>query len=281
MLCNKCKKKSCSGCGSSVSQTENQISQLQDAVNTLTENLKAFLCGNPILLVQTTKDIACFDINTGLGAGCWDGWAICDGAQHPMPSNPKLLTQTPNFVDRFIVQATGNYLVNDTGGLDEVILTTPQLPAHTHTVNDAGHTHAVTDPGHDHPVTDPGHGHGGSGGSHTHTFSTNSAGFHEHSTGVIGITDGGGGTGANVRTSDAIPGNATTTDGLHSHTGTTDPSASGITIGSAFTGVDVTDSFTGITIASSDSSIIIDPEGNGDSHENRPPYYACLYVIKL
>lgn len=283
-MCNKCQKKSCNGCNNNSSdsgQLANQVSELQDSVNAIMENIKFLLCGHPILLVDLADDVAQFDISSGLGSGCWDGWAICNGESHSSTGNPSINITTPNFIDRFIVQATGAYAQGTTGGVATVALTVAQLASHTHAITDPGHAHNINDPGHDHAITDPGHTHGGSGGSHTHTFSTTQNGYHEHSTGVIGISDGGGGTGANVRTSDANYGDSTTTDGLHSHTGTTDPAGAGVTIGAAFTGIDVTPAFTGITESTHVTGITVANSGNGDVHENLPPYYASLYVIKL
>jgi microcystin-dependent protein len=60
------------------------------------------------------------------------GWLLCDGSNG-----------TPNLTDRFIVGAGSTYSVNGTGGATSVILTTNNLPAHTHTAT-------VTDPGHFH-----------------------------------------------------------------------------------------------------------------------------------
>jgi microcystin-dependent protein len=66
-------------------------------------------------------------------------WALCNG-----------LNGTPNLQDRFIVGAGSSYAVNGTGGsatasgsTDATVLTTAQMPAHSHTVSDPGHTHSV------------------------------------------------------------------------------------------------------------------------------------------
>jgi len=70
-----------------------------------------------------------------------EGWALCDGNNG-----------TPNLSGRFIVGLDKNNpeynQTKKTGGLQEVQLTTAQLPAHTH--EDQGHGHGVTDPGHKH-----------------------------------------------------------------------------------------------------------------------------------
>jgi len=282
----KCKKTNCNGgCGAnssnSAEQIANQVAELTEQVATLTENAKFLICAHPILLIEHADDIAQFDLDSGKGIDCWDGWAICNGGTH-FSKNAKKNITTPNFTDRFIVQAGGNYAVDDTGGADDVTLDITQIPSHDHPVTDPGHTHDITDPGHTHATSDPGHTHGGTGGSHTHTFETSVIGGHEHSTGVIGITDGGGGTGANVRTSSADIGNSTSTNGEHSHSGTTDATAAGVTISESFTGVSNQNAFIGITETESHvTDITVGNRGGGLAHENRPPYYAALYVMKL
>jgi microcystin-dependent protein len=72
----------------------------------------------------------------------------------------------------------------------------------------------------------------------------------------------------------------TNTDGTHEHnvesatvTGTIGGTAAAVTISNAFVGITETENHeTGITINNT---------GEGDAHENRPPYYAVLFVIKL
>lgn len=52
------------------------------------------------------------------------GWFLCNGANG-----------TPDLRDRFIVGAGSTYAVNATGGEATHTLTTPEMPAHTHTEN--------------------------------------------------------------------------------------------------------------------------------------------------
>lgn len=55
-----------------------------------------------------------------------DGWALCDGSRVNG-------IQTPDLVDRFPVGVDGGaYQLGWTGGTNEVVLTTAQLPAHEH-----------------------------------------------------------------------------------------------------------------------------------------------------
>ena len=79
------------------------------------------------------------------------GWVICDGENG-----------TPNFADRFIVAAGADYAAGDIGGADTPntddggdhnhggksgahTLTTGQMPAHTHDIEDPGHEHDHAD----------------------------------------------------------------------------------------------------------------------------------------
>lgn len=66
-----------------------------------------------------------------------EGWALCDGTNG-----------TPNLVDRFVVGAGSIYPVAATGGESAHVLTSNEMPSHTHAQN--AHTHGVTDPGHMH-----------------------------------------------------------------------------------------------------------------------------------
>lgn len=91
-------------------------------------------------------------------------WALCNGKN-----------STPDLRDRFIVAAGGNYNQSYPGGnrgplLNSTIslsfsswqLSTPELPIHNHTIIDGnykgipnnGHNHTITDPKHDHGYTD-------------------------------------------------------------------------------------------------------------------------------
>lgn len=94
---------------------------------------------------------------------------------------------------------TGN--LGGTGGAETVVLTTAQLPVHSHTPSDPGHTHGVSDPQHQHTVS----GNAGfsvqGGGSAINVFSgSSSTGF--SATGIsinsntTGITIGNTGSGS-------------------------------------------------------------------------------------
>ena len=132
-------------------------------------------------------------------------WALCDGQTVTRTDGGGSLV-TPNLLNRLIGGAgdglnTGDrpakYAVGATGGADSVVLTTPQLPAHSHTITATGttesagaHTHTITDPGHKHtyqkmtnqPI-------GGSGGAYNGiTYATD-----DTSTATTGITIASGG----------------------------------------------------------------------------------------
>lgn len=62
---------------------------------------------------------------SGMSADVPIGWDLCDGSDG-----------TPDLRDRFVVGAGGTYIPGETGGLDEVTLTTAQMPAHSHSYND-------------------------------------------------------------------------------------------------------------------------------------------------
>ena len=150
---------------------------------------------------------------------------------------------TPNLTGKFIVHADA-----DSSG--------------TYNVGNSGGANTVTlatgdIPAHNHTGT------AASGGAHTHTGSTNSAGAHTHT-----YTD------KYVEQTSLNPGididfNATTWDPNGQLTGTTSSSGAhthtvSITSGGAHT-----------------HTLTVDNAGGGGAHENRPPYYALAYIMKL
>lgn len=168
------------------------------------------------------------------------GWLLCDGSNG-----------TPDLRNRFIVGAGSSYSVGNTGGSDSVTLTTAQIPSHTHEHN----LSAV------------------SGGAHTHshTFSVSltnltcsSAGAHTHTyTGAYSAREAGGYVTTSARASDGL---RTSSAGAHTHT----ISGTGTLSGSISSG--------GAHVHSLSGSI--SNAGSGQSHENRPPYYALCFIMK-
>jgi microcystin-dependent protein len=154
---------------------------------------------------------------------------------------------TPNLQNRFVVGAGDQYTEGQSGGAAAVNLTTSQMPNHTH---DANGLHLA------------------SAGSHSHTMSgsTDGAGAHTHT-----VKGGDGGNYGSQKlapylTRDDAERNAQdpasiSTVGNHSH-------SINATIDSAGSH---THQFSGTTGAT----------GSGDAHENRPPYYALCYIMKI
>lgn len=68
------------------------------------------------------------------------GWLLCDGSNN-----------TPDLRDRFIVGASGNYLVGSIGGEAAHTLTIDEMPSHSHNLNannittssSGEHTHSI------------------------------------------------------------------------------------------------------------------------------------------
>ena len=130
-----------------------------------------------------------------------------------------------------------------TGGAQNVVLATAEIPSHTHanTLNDPGHAHGVSDPTHAHSYTDP---------THAHVQDTHAA---------LGGPTGGGGvvndtglTGANL-------------------TGFT---ATNITINASTTGISVQSAGTG-------ASVVNAPAGGGGPHNNMPPTIVVNYIMRV
>lgn len=151
---------------------------------------------------------------------------------------------TPDLRDRFVVGAGLSYAVGAAGGVAVYALSGAQLPYHTHGVNDPTHAHAIADPGHIHGLGDPGH---------AHTPSQGGSIFAD-------------GPGNNIST--ALNGG-----GINTYlNGGTAPSATGIYMGAAGTGIGIYGNYTGISIQAAGASAAI---------ENRPPFYAWCYIMKI
>lgn len=152
---------------------------------------------------------------------------------------------TPDLRNRFIVAAGANYTVGDIGGEGFVTLTIDQMPVHSHG------TGGLTI---------------GANGQHSHSFSgtTTNDGAHTHNVGM-GYSTGGDNSryiqaAAQSQSSGDTP-NPVRTAGAHTHSFSGTTSLNGIH----------THAITGDTANT----------GNGNSHENRPPFYALAYIMKL
>ena len=148
---------------------------------------------------------------------------------------------TPDLRDRFIVGAGGSYNVGNTGGSNTVTLTTSQIPSHSHGV---GTLKTNTTGSHSHGA---GSLEADTAGSHSHRHWTaertaSASGIHSGYLYDL-IREDTGSAGAHTHT---ISGN-TASAGAHSH-----------------------------TISGNTAST-----GSGQAHENRPPYYALCFIMKL
>lgn len=302
-MCN-CGKNSCSQCNSLNSQAAllMQLGVVNDALNSLLSQTK-WLNGHPIIAIDDPLDIACFDPSVGEGSGNWIGWGICNGNAYKSTTGT---ISTPDLRDRFLTGSGGSYNVGDIGGESTHQLTIQELPIHTHTITDPGHTHTVNDPGHTHTITDPGHTHIATGNPHQHSFVTDPAdglGGHTHSYQdhqknniyITGVTA----TAVPVimtESTSTLPGSILVGDDndhsdtritdaaasyTHTHTGTTDTASPLVTNSIATTGNTNLNSTTGNTNNQSFTGITSASVGGDLFHENRPPYYACIFIKKI
>lgn len=152
---------------------------------------------------------------------------------------------TPDLRDRFIVGAGGDYSVGDTGGEAEVTLTTAQLPSHSH-----GSGSLST----------------GSAGSHSHgsgTLSTSVTGSHNHSYTMPSPTSIAANSGDKFSFTPVTKRESASTSsaGSHSHSISGSTSSAG----------SHSHSISGTTSSA----------GSGQVHENRPPYFALAFIMKL
>jgi microcystin-dependent protein len=215
------------------------------------------------------------------------GWALCNGS-----------SGTPDLRDRFVVGAGTTYAVGATGGVNTVTLDTTQIPSHTHTgttaATDLAHTHTGSGTS---GSTDLSHTHTGSGttsavsNDHSHSGTTAGVGDHAHSVQGIEFVGGGwpvqeGGTGYFYYST------TTGAAGAHSHGFSTGGQSANHTHTYSFTtsaasvSMAHTHSFSFTTSAASVSmshthTFTSDATGGGLSHENRPPYYALAYIMRI
>ncbi|MGB8020741.1 MAG: hypothetical protein WCF04_05890 [Candidatus Nanopelagicales bacterium] len=187
------------------------------------------------------------------GVGAPTNWWICDGSLHGSPALEAVLgsPNAPDLRDRFVVGAGNTYARGDTGGAAAVTLTAAQsgLPAHAHTASaaaEAAHTHAVNPPS---TTT--------SSDSHSHTLSVRDGVSTSGDGPYVDTTPDPGGAARTLTDS------GTNTD-THSHTVDVASFTSGA--GSSHGHVVTVNAATAAAATA--------------SHENRPPYYALVYIIK-
>ncbi|PCH69384.1 MAG: hypothetical protein COC06_07500 [Bacteroidales bacterium] len=183
-------------------------------------------------------------IPTGL-ISMWSGENLPDGWALCDGTN-----DTPNLQNRFIMGASNESPIGTTGGAKEVTLATDQMPKHAHAtdVESAGsHGHSM-----------------GSSGSHNHPFKNYYfAEDNDHDDGRSGSSYGyehieeGIGSGDFDRNNNRVyyKNMNTSSAGSHSHS---------------------------VNNAGKHShNVIIGEKGGNKAHENRPPFYALAFIIKL
>jgi len=200
---------------------------------------------------------------SGLISAIPTGWALCDGTN-----------TTPDLRDRFIVGAGSTYSRNDTGGANSVTLTENQIPSHNHTMDNAGsHSHSMDGAGgHSHSMQTAGnHNHGGNTGSGTPHSHDIRLGFRQD-TGHFHETNNHGSASPNPDSTE-ITSNPIQSESDHTHSISSDGNHKH-TINS------VNNHTHNINNSGSHSHSINNTGGDG-SHENRPPYFALAFIMKL
>lgn len=212
------------------------------------------------------------------------GWHLCDGEEG-----------TPDLRDRFIVGAGSTYKVKDTGGEATHKLTTNEMPSHNHGFTGTSHSHTGS----------LSNATAASAGSHTHTMSENltaaSNGSHSH-------TISGGSSGGHINIQSGNDDRNTSEQSLYTgHNNTIESgkyatrlnvygssgSSSTISTGGAHTHT-ITGSITAasggahthsvsgkVTVNSATTGGTVGNTGGGQAHENRPPYFALCFIMKL
>jgi microcystin-dependent protein len=186
-------------------------------------------------------------------------WRLCDGNN-----------STPDLRGRFVVgaSATGGYTVSDIGGSDQVTLTESQLASHTHSDGTYGtdshtHQHSSTSDNSTLALNTYDHTHGA--GTYESSDNTHE---HVHQVAVGGGTDTGSGLG--VITSMAS-GNTETDTHSHDVAGVSDSNNHNHVISGN----------TGTHTHSHDITGASGTSGSSQPHENRPPFYALAFIMKI
>ena len=204
------------------------------------------------------------------GTTCPSGWLLCNGNSYTTTDYTNLYSiigytfggsslsgkfNVPNFTSNIpIGVSSSTYVLSNSSGNTSVILSTSQLPAHSHTitVSDPGHTHSLSVPSHTHSTSDPGH---------THSVSGSTTYFSPFGNDQLYANDSFRDIWTSL-TSTAIPFSGTAQDATPS-----------MSIQSATTGISLVSTTTGITATSSQT-------GSGSSINIRNPYISIYYIIK-
>ncbi len=153
---------------------------------------------------------------------------------------------TPNLTDRFVVGAGAAYSPGASGGANSVTLTESQIPSHNHSFSgSSSHSHTIN--------------------NHTHSFSGSGSSSHSHSFPAGNDDD------ADDNAIERPINNSSQPQNFGTSSATVSISISGNTGNPSDRG---TNSQT-VSISGNTGN-----KGGGNSHENRPPYYALCYIMK-
>ena len=236
--------------------------------------------GNPVAdLGIATKQYVDAAIPPGLiapygGSTAPAGWHLCDGTPHGSTALAAAIgsANTPDLRDQFIVGAGAAYAVGAKGGAATVTLTQAETPVkpHAHSIN------------HDHPAVTSGGGSAHShNASHDHPASTSSqAAAHDHGgygNNWYGSSQSQNPSGTDYSPIGQGPGRPdpplmAAPAGAHSHTTYTAHKTMNTGAESGHTHSVDLPAFSGNSGAAADATAA--------AHENRPPYYALVYIIK-
>lgn len=102
-----------------------------------------------------------------------EGWKLCNGQKLSKIGFSRLYAiiggtfgedadtfTLPDLRGRAPFGVDDGHALASLGGASQILLTTRNLPSHTHAVTDTGHTHGLSIDPHEHNITDPGHDHG-------------------------------------------------------------------------------------------------------------------------
>ena len=178
------------------------------------------------------------------GSTAPSGWAICNGSNG-----------TPDLRDRFIVGAGSgkrcwysNYSLTILVVRNSVTLTEAQMPSHNHSFSgSSSHSHTIN--------------------NHTHSFSASGSNTHSH-----GLPKGSGGADADI--SNYIP--SPRVENIQSSFSSDNTSITINVSGNTGNPSDRGTNSQTVSISGNTGS-----KGSGNSHENRPPYYALMFIMKL
>ena len=213
------------------------------------------------------------------------GIILWNGSTGNIPPNFRLCdgqNGTPDLRDRFIVGAGGGYTPGDTGGSNQVTLTEAQLATHSH--GDGTYSTDVNTHKHEtgtlaNETNEHSHGAGTFEASdNTHNHGINDPG-HKHQ---WGVDDNIGAVGNN--NPDANPGSqyrdtTGSTTGISINNDTHDHDVAGVSGSDSHS-----HTISGSTADHNHSHDITGSSGDAGSsqpHENRPPFYALCYIMKI